>query len=358
MNKLHNKYCILLLLITTLYGCKNSQSDMKLSEWLQPVPQQSKFVDKDYFIWGASVVEGDDGKYHMYYSRWKRELGHNAWVTHSEIAYAVADSPDGPYTHQNVALPPRGEALWDGLCTHNPTVHKFNGKYYLYYMGNTGDGKAMESLNWIHRNNQRIGVAVADSPAGPWKRQDIPLIDISPEKSAPDSLIVSNPSVTQMVDGNYLMIYKAVTAQGKAPFGGPVVHLAATAPSPEGPFVKHPAPLFVKDGEKFPAEDPFIWRQEDSYYAIVKDFKGVFTNTGQSLALFESSDGFDWTPAEHPLVSQINVEWQGKGRQTLAHLERPQLLLRNGRPAILFVAADETREHSFNVHIPLKMPDK
>jgi predicted GH43/DUF377 family glycosyl hydrolase len=350
------KHVCFLLASFFVFSCSAQHEELKLDEWLQAVPTKSKFIDDEYFIWGASVVEGDDDKYHMYYSRWKRELGHNAWVTHSEIAYAVASQASGPFVHQSVALPVRGEQFWDGLTTHNPTVHKFEGKYYLYYMGTTGDGKAMDSLNWTHRNNQRIGVAVATSPDGPWTRSDTPLIDVSKTRASPDSLMVSNPSVTKMVDGRYLMIYKAVTADGKAPFGGPVVHLAAISASPTGPFLKKAEPLFIKDTVKFPAEDPFIWRQKENYYAIVKDFNGVFTNAGQSLALFESHDGLDWFPSAHPLVSQISVNWQGQGKQDLMHLERPQLLLKDGQPAMLYVAADETREHSFNIHIPLVSP--
>lgn len=34
-------------------------------------------------------------------------------------------------------------------------------KYFLYYMGNYGDGAVTGALNWTHRNHQRIGVAVA-----------------------------------------------------------------------------------------------------------------------------------------------------------------------------------------------------
>lgn len=329
------------------------ETDTKLGSRLQPVPEHAKFIDEDYFIWGGSVVEDEQGRFHMFYSRWKRELGHNAWVTHSEIARAVADSPLGPYRHVDVPLKARGAEYWDGLCTHNPTVKKFNGKYYLYYMGNTGDGQAMRSLNWSHRNNQRIGVAVAGSPAGPWEIFDSPLIDVSEDESAPDSLMVSNPTVTSTHDGRYLLIYKAVTRKGAAPFGGPVVHLAATSDSPTGPFKKHDKVLFVREGVKFPAEDPFIWREGNRYRGIVKDMKGYFTGEGQSLALFESRDGLDWYPSDEPLVSRLEINWEGRGIQNVAHLERPQVLLKDGTPAVLYCAADETREHSFNVHIPI-----
>ncbi|MGJ8682075.1 glycoside hydrolase family protein [Paraglaciecola sp.] len=354
-----NKQTVILLLSLLLTACSFSHfqeegvsSQLDFQNMLQTVPDAAVFIDPDYFIWGASLVSGDDGKYHLFYSRWPKSLGHNAWLTHSEVAHAIASSPIGPFKHQGVALPARGAEYWDGLNTHNPTVHKFNGKYYLYYMGNTGDGKAMKGFNYSHRNNQRIGVAVADNPSGPWKRFDTPVIDVSPNDEAWDALMVSNPSILQKPDGEFLMVYKAVAKKRPLPGGGPVVHLVATSSSPTGPFVKHPEPVFTAKGEKFPAEDPFIWHQDDAYWAIVKDMRGVFTNQGKSLALFTSKDGFDWNKAERALVSKLQVNWQS-GMEQLNHLERPQIWFKDGKPAVLFCAADRTREHSFNVHMPL-----
>jgi predicted GH43/DUF377 family glycosyl hydrolase len=323
---------------------------------LQPAPATAKFIDPDYYIWCGTMVKGEDGKYHLFYSRWRRELGHYAWVTHSEVAHAVGESPLGPFQHKGVALPSRGKEFWDGLCTHNPTVHKFDKKYYLYYMGNTGDGKAMKTLNWTHRNNQRIGVAVADSPDGPWRRFDKPLVDVSADAEAPDALMTSNPSVTQRPDGGYLMVYKAVAKKGRPPAYGPVVHLAATSDSPTGPFKKQMKPIFTREGEHFPAEDPYIWHSGDRYWAIVKDMRGVFTGKGKSTALFESADGFDWKLSAHPLVATTEITWADGRKQKLNSLERPQLFFENGKPIVLLFACDEDskREHSFNIQIPLK----
>lgn len=94
------------------------------------VAHRSVFKSDTMSIWGGSLVKGDDGLYHLYYSRWPKDLGW-AWVTHSEIAHAVSSSPLGPFEFKDVTLPPRGAAYWNGLCTHNPTVHKFEGKYYF-----------------------------------------------------------------------------------------------------------------------------------------------------------------------------------------------------------------------------------
>jgi hypothetical protein len=324
------------------------------SESLRPSPMSAKFEDPNFYIWCGSPVQDDAGLWHLFYSRWPRGLGHYAWVTNSEIAHATASSPLGPWRHHDVALPARGAQFWDGLCTHNPSIHKFFGRYYLYYMGNTGDGQAMAGINWTHRNNQRIGVAVADSPNGPWQRFDQPLITPTPE--SPDALCVANPSITQRPDGEYLMIYKAVGTTMPLPFGGPVVHLAAIGRTPTGPFTKFTEPIFTKEGVTFAAEDPFIWRGADRYWAIVKDNAGHFTGAGKSLALFESSDGFHWSASGRPLVSTTHVRWAADGRdEWLNSLERPQLAFANGRPVALLCASDydAKRERSFNVALPL-----
>ncbi len=335
--------------------------ELDLSQWLQPAPEAAKLIDPDFYIWCGTMVRSDDGKYHLYYSRWPRRLGHYAWVTRSEIAHAVGDTPTGPFHHVNVALPPRGKQFWDGLCTHNPTILRAGDKYYLYYMGNTGDGQEMRTLNWVHRNNQRIGVAVSESPNGPWQRFDSPLLDVSPDPGAPDSLVVSNPSVARRPDGGYLMVYKAVGCQRPLPFGGPVVHLTATSDSPTGPFAKQLKPIFTTPGVDFPAEDPFAWYDYGArrYYAVVKDQAGYFTHAGKSLALWESLDGFAWKLAPNPLVSTTSVTWDTGQKQKLNSLERPQLLFGpDGKPAALLCAVDENdqRPHSFNLRIPLKQP--
>ena len=351
----------LFAVLVCIVSCKSQQNAKEYSLKLGAVPTTAKFESSDYSIWGGSMVKGDDGLYHMYYSRWKKSLGW-AWVTHSEIAHATSKSPFGPFEFKDITLPIRGAEFWDGLCTHNPTIHKFGKKYYLYYMGNTGDGVVFGKpgevkLNPIHRNNQRIGVAVSDSPNGPWKRSDVPLIDASKNEEALDALMVSNPSITQRPDGTYLMIYKAVGKKKPGIFGGPVVHCVATSDSPTGPFKKYDFPVFTAEGYDFPAEDPFIWYEKGKYRAILKDMHGAFTKAGRALVLFESNDGFDWTLSKNGLVSTLKIQWADGNLQKVEHLERPQLYLENGKPVVLLCAADVEDENgvlqSFNVQIPI-----
>lgn len=84
-------------------------ADLDLAAQLQPVPASSVFEDSGYFVWCGTMVRGDDGRYHLYYSRWSKTLGFSAWVTHSEIAHAVGDTPLGPFRFADVALSARGK---------------------------------------------------------------------------------------------------------------------------------------------------------------------------------------------------------------------------------------------------------
>ena len=354
---------VLSFFILPAFAQKNQAKNYRIT--LGKVPETAVYTDGHdgkYSVWGASMVKGEDGLYHIFYSRWPKDIGWS-WVTDSEIAHAVSVSPYGPWKFKEVVFHRRGKQYWDGWCTHNPTVHKFGNKYYLYYMGNTGDGQikgrpGKEVLNWTHRNNQRIGVAVADSPNGPWKRYDHPLIDISSDDKAPDCLMVSNPSICETPDGKYLLLYKAVGKKYPLPGGGPVVHMVAFSDSPTGPFKKHSKPVFCFEGERFPVEDPYIWYQDGKYRAIVKRMKNK-DRREFSLVQFESVDGLDWKLAEYENVSGLTITWENGKSQKLTHLERPQVYMENSKPLLLLCAADTTDvykvRHSFNVQIPLRM---
>lgn len=357
--------CTALLLVSCGKKINKSETveDIDFKIEFEKVAKTAVFSEKDWSVWGGSLVKGDDNLYHLFYSRWPEALGW-VWVSHSEIAHATSPTPYGPFTFKNVALPVRGAQFWDGLTTHNPTIIKSKGKYYLYYMGTTGDGKiygtpGKEQLNWVHRNNQRIGVAVADDPNGTFARFDKPIIDVSADSLAHDALMTSNPSICQRPDGGFLLIYKAVGKKFPSPFGGPVVHLAATSDSPTGPFVKHDELVFHFEGERFPAEDPYIWFEDGKYRAIVKRIDVEGKNRIFSLVHFESKDGIKWEKAKNYEISERIVQWKNGRIQQFEHLERPQVYIENGKPIALLCAADtldvNNVRHSFNIQIPLKI---
>ena len=327
---------------------------MNFAERMGTARKDSIFAIDGYFVWCGTMTKGDDGLYYLYFSFWKESLGFDAWVTDSKVGYAVGADPFGKFEYQGIALEGANtEGAWDRDCIHNPSVIKHNGKYYMYYMGNYGNGEF-----WDNRNHQRVGVAVAENPRGPWQRFDKPVIDISP--SGHDSLMTSNPAVTPAPDGKFYMIYKAVENNGKLPKGGAVVCGIAVADSPTGPFVKSKKPIMVNPENEWSVEDAFIWYENDRFYSLAKDFQGYFTNAGKKqVALFESKNGYDWNLSDTPLAFWRELVMEDGTRVALSNMERPQIYVEDGVPKALVCACMkeedyETLAHSFNVRIPIK----
>lgn len=334
----------------------------------QTIPKSAIFQQPGWCLWDASVVDGRDGKFYLFYSRWPTNLGFDAWCTHAEIAWATATNPAGPYEFQGVALPARGGKFWDGHSVFNTDVVSISNKFYLYYTGNRGTTNwaadrviPLSSEEWwTQRNNQRIGVAVADSPRGPWRRFDQPLMDVGPGFG---QTIINVPNLVVKPNGGFRLYYKTL-GEGPGKFGSGVFHYGADADSPLGPFVRHPEPMVnknkllpdVKKPFVFHIDDHFEWVQDGRYYAIVKDHDAPFlTPHGRSLLLFESPDGRSWRPAKHSLVKDFFIRWDDGTRKKFTRLEMPKLLFEYGRPSILALAAlPEGAKESFLVLVPLK----
>jgi hypothetical protein len=344
----------------------DTSGDLNLESMVQPVPSHAIFREPGSHVWCCTMAKGDDGRFHIFYSRWPKERGHRAWVTHCDVAHGVGDSPLGPFTFSDVTLPARGTEYWDGSCTHNPSVFRGkDGKYYLYHMGNRGDGKDVIPLNMVHRNNQRVGVAIADSPYGPWKRFDRPALDVSDDPNAPDALMTSNPAVCERPEGGFLMIYKGVSKPNAEHPRGVVRFFVATSDAPEGPFKKQPKEVMSETQVGVITEDPCLWRGADRYWAIMRldgtavrqtDGTYQFKRQGRSLALFESINGLDWGPAKHTFITDLNLKWEGEPLKPIC-IERPQIYLEGGKPKVLICASTEKEKNldgSFDIFIPLR----
>ncbi len=313
--------------------------------------KNSIFEMEGYFVWCGTVTKGDDGLYYLYFSFWPKEKGafNDQWVICSKVGWAVSDNPYGGFTYGGIALEGK-PGSWDADSIHNPAVLKVDGKYYMYHMGNYGNGEY-----WNHRNHQRIGCAVADNPRGPFVHSDQPVVDVTPGSF--DSLMTSNPSVTQGPDGKFYMIYKAVHDNGERPKGGAVICGLAVADKPDGPFEKYGKPLFVNPEHGWSVEDTFIWYENGKFYALAKDFQGYFTKTHRKgdTALFVSENGYDWAPdAEHPFACGREIEFED-GTKTVHRMERPQIYFEDGKPKVISwaVMPDISAEHTYNIILPI-----
>lgn len=338
--------------MTETVSVTDSGNEFDIAAMVQKVPKSNQLLDEGYYTWCGSYIKGDDGKYHVFYSRWKLEYGFvPGWVSHSEIAHAVSDNIDGPYVFKEVVIGARGREYWDGTTAHNPYIIEKDGKYYLYYMGTTAPEGTAEtpssySPQWYeYRNRQQIGVAVSDSLDGPWTRLDEPVLapDTEPNEDGTskwDSMMVSNPALTVMPDGRILLIYKGVqdtTGGDNSKKNGVVKIGVAIADDPTGPFIRQDGLIFEGKGT-LAAEDPFVWYSEknEKYYAVVRDAAASFTGIDGALVLFESDNGItDWLPAKNMLVLDNYITWED-GTTNNSRVERPWLMFdENGDPVII-----------------------
>ena len=351
--------------------------------------------DPKRFVWGASVIRDEKGKYHMLYNTW--ECGDSippftdSWVLYSKIAYAVSDYPDKNFRFQKIVLKGRvseGDfTAWDAQMVSNPHVKKFKGKYYLYYIGSVDPGIQPKGSKGEHVNkrnrvqqNQKIGVIefenFEDLMSGNFVRPEHPIlsprtrvkpdniVDPSPEGTIPkpDNIIVVNPSVVQRPsDGKFLLYFKGNLYDPQ--WRG--VHGVATADSPIGPFTASDRFVFDihnDDGTIASGEDPYVWYNnvQERFYAVLKDFSGKITEGEPGLALLESIDGIKWSKPANPFFMKKEIILQNGSSIKVNRLERPQLLINDkGDPEVIFCACSivniNPRQdgHSFNVHIPL-----
>ena len=341
---------------------------------LGAIAPENIFSEPGYYVWCGSVIRDEDGKFYLFYARWKtgsegREPGDEqlfkamkGWMKYSEIAAAVSDSPTGPFKPLGLVLKGTWDTnRWDCYTAHNAHVKRFGGKVYLYY---TSTCPVSDNDRWMqYANGQRIGVAIADSVrdlvAGKYRRCAAPLI--SPDNTNTFCRAV-NPGATQNRDGRYFMMFKSRSA----PTGGYMTQWIAQSDKPDGPF-KLAGPAL--NDARYDSEDAFFWfdRERDRYYAIVKDFsrkeRGLTPQFG-ALGLITSEKGWgDWQPAKHSLVSLREYTDTAGAKHTLANLERPQLLFDDKeRPIALFCAAGEQDPFkgtpSFNLAIPILLQPK
>lgn len=316
---------------------------------LQAIKPENIFKTEGYYNWGASIIKGEDGKYHLFYSRWKKELSFYAWLTHSEIAHAVSDFPYGPWTFKETILTSRGKGHWDAITAHNPKIKYFDGKYYLYYVStnlgekNYDENDLIETArvgyshpNWaILRPNQRTGVAVAEDLNGPWIRQDHPLI----EPSGPIVTLTVNPAVTRGKDGKYYLVVK-----GDKPNETRFIRDQAIAigEQPDGPYVIQDKPVI----DYLDTEDMSIWYDTKRDY-----FYGVF-HAHTFIGMVSSEDGINWKKATEYALMPKKVELSNGDYLQPERLERPFVYLENDEPLVLSLAVKQG-DDSFTIFIPV-----
>jgi alpha-L-fucosidase len=328
---------------------QNGEDNLYLYDNFGSVSGDNIFKTDGYFNWGSSIIKEREGKYHLFYSRWKKEYGFHGWLTHSEIAHAISKSPVGPWKYRETVLRGRGKGNWDAITAHNPKIKYFEGKYYLYYIatnmggGNYTDGELVETAktgyshpNWkILRPNQRTGVAVSNSLNGPWTRMDRPLV----EPSGPIATLTVNPAIDRGKDGKYYLVIKGDKPDEKKFVRNQVV---AISDHPEGPFTIQKKPVI----DYMDTEDMSIW-----YDQVRNRFYGVF-HAHNYIGLVTSDNGTDWEKANEFVLKNKEIALQDGTVIVPDRMERPFVYQEDGQPKVLSVAVKKGNE-SYTVFIPI-----
>lgn len=292
-----------------------------------------------YYVWCNAPIYGPDGRVHVFYSRWPERYGMGGWLRACEVAHAVADRPEGPYRTSDVALQPRGDGHWDATTCHNPHIQRVGDRYCLFYMGSSNG----------QTSGKRIGLAEADSLDGPWERTEQPILEPGAE-GAWDDHCTTNPCYITHPNGEGWLYYKSWRTEDylrdKPPVRGNRKYGLATGPGPGGPFQRHPEnPLvsFEDRGQNRQCEDAYVWLEHGVFKMIVRDM-GVFNH---EVGLYmESPDGIRWSEpqiAYYELARYFDQPPAPRRLQRYGRLERPQLLMRQGRPTHLFGASQGGR---------------
>lgn len=122
-----------------------------------------------------------DGKYYLCYQTVKSPY---TVRVKNQVGMAWSDSPYGPWTKTaEPVLSPSDSGEWEGTednrfkvkskgdfdshKVHDPCIIPYNGKFYMYYKGE----RMGEEITWGGREIKH-GVAIADSPMGPYVKSE------------------------------------------------------------------------------------------------------------------------------------------------------------------------------------------
>ncbi len=214
-----------------------------------------------YFVWYTKVI----GRHSGY------------WGT---VWYAT--SPDGfNWAEQGEALGLGASGAFDSQAVFTPNIIAADGKYYLFY---TGVKPTPGRNDGVFENNSTtditgIGVAVSDSPDGPFLRvQAEPVLEVSDESEDFDSYRVDDASLLYR-NCKYWFYYKG-RSRKHGPQGPRYTQMGvAFADRPQGPYMKHGAPILADSHEVL------IW----------KCGTGVAALASFSSSIEYAPDGLDFT---------------------------------------------------------------
>ncbi|WP_143525119.1 glycoside hydrolase family protein [Labilibacter marinus] len=264
----------------------------------------------NWCYWDGSIVKDDEGKYHMYASRWEQSWHHGqGWTKGSKAMHSVSDHLYGPYNDLGEAWP-----QWNNSKGHNVIGLRMHDGRYALVASEVVPGQ----------------VFVSDSPYGPFEL--LGEFKIDPNGYYPgwgryneldDGALrgggvgnLANVMIILRPDGRYMMIARHCVA-------------IISDDGILGPYkmMSDKAWLGVKDMPQFKNEDPTVWYSDSLYHIVVNHYQhdrtyhltsedGMHNWKNRGLAysndhgVFRHKDGTQekWFTVQRPTVYTENNE--------------------------------------------------
>jgi beta-xylosidase len=215
------------------------------------------YTELDNIGWEKSVMRRDPSDiikvgdlYYLWYSKGTIAPGYDATIW-------SATSPNGlDWTEQGMALDQGEPGTWEGASVFTPNILVAEGRYWLFYTGTSND---------FHKKpfkpDSKIGIAVSDSPDGPWERLATnPALTNSDDPAQFDSHLIDDACLL-MRDGKYWLYYKG-RQLGKKPAQTKMG--VAIADQPEGPYVKYENNPIIQGNHEV-----MVWTQGEGVAAMI-----------------------------------------------------------------------------------------
>lgn len=187
--------------------------------------------------------------YYVWYSKGKIGPGYDAtvWYATSTDAY--------DWTEKGMALAKGEPGTWEAGSVFTPNILVAEGKYWLFYSG------VSKPYKRPYNPDSRIGIAVSDSPDGPWERLATnPALKNSDDPKDFDSHLVDDACLV-VREGKYWFYYKG-RQLGKSPAQTKMG--LAIADHPQGPYVKHEANPVIPGNHEV-----LVWLQGTGVAAMI-----------------------------------------------------------------------------------------
>ena len=223
-------------------------------------------------------------KYYIWYTKMVSPETRGYWAT---IWYATSEDEGHNWQEQGLALGVGQEGAFDSHSVFTPNILAYEGKYYMYYTAvKPTPGNPNKEFEGNSTNDYTaIGLAVADSPEGPFVRVDNnPVLTISQDSSDFDSYRVDDAAL--LVKDNKIWLYYKGRSIIYGKQGPKHTKMGvAFAEHPKGPFVKYHEPLIDKGHEVL------IWHQNG----------GIASLASLSKCIYFSKDGLHFSAVQENL---------------------------------------------------------